>query len=374
MNVIPTMLRPTRRRMLRRVVPLCALIGLLLFAPSAVATPPDITVTISGTLGLNGWYRSNVTVNWQVAGATSSTGCDTVTLRADTPGTKVTCSAENNGDQTTKSVTIKLDKTAPSASAAPERQPDANGWYVRPLTVSSSATDATSGVEGCSAAQYTGPDNPAAIVAGLCRDIAGNTAGTSLSFRYDATAPTLSGLSTKPGNRTLHLAWKASTDAPVVEVVRAPGRDGAAETLLYRGAASTYRDAGLVVGRQYRYRVTAFDEATNKAEQAIDVVATGALLSPAPRQLIALNALPALRWTPVRRASYYNVQLIRGRKVMSAWPARPTLQLRRTWLYKGRRYRLRPGVYRWYVWPGYGRISAARYGRLLGGSTFVVSG
>jgi hypothetical protein len=30
-------------------------------------------------------------------------------------------------------------------------------------------------------------------------------------------------------------------------------------------------------------------------------------------------------------------------------------------------------VYRWYVWPGFGRISAARYGRLLGSSTFVVA-
>jgi hypothetical protein len=117
-----------------------------------------------------------------------------------------------------------------------------------------------------------------------------------------------------------------------------------------------------------------FDEATNKTERAVDVVATGALLSPAPGQRMASTAPPDLVWVAIRRASYYNLQLVRGRKVLSVWPARPRFQLRRTWLYKGRRYRLRPGVYRWYVWPGFGRISAARYGRLIGSSTFVVTG
>jgi hypothetical protein len=42
-------------------------------------------------------------------------------------------------------------------------------------------------------------------------------------------------------------------------------------------------------------------------------------------------------------------------------------------MFNGHRYRLRPGTYRWYVWPGYGRISASHYGALLGSSTFVVT-
>ena len=88
-----------------------------------------------------------------------------------------------------------------------------------------------------------------------------------------------------------------------------------------------------------------------------------------------MKSPPTLVWAPAKGATYYNVQLIRrGRRVLSEWPVRPTFQLRRTWLYKGRRYRLRPGVYRWYVWPGYGRISAARYAkRALGSSSFVVT-
>ena len=374
-KVRPTLLWRSRRPPFRRLVLLSALVGLFLFAPSAVATPPQITVTISGTLGLNGWYRSNVTVNWQVEGETSSSGCDTVTLSADTPGFRITCSAESNGDQTTMTVTIKLDKTPPSAAAVADRVPDANGWYNRPLTVSSFGTDATSGMASCSSAQYAGPDSAGAVVVGSCQDIGGNPARTSLSFKYDATAPTLTGLTTKAGNRSEDLTWRASSDTAVVEVARAPGRNGATETFVYRGQATTYHDQGLVIGRRYRYRVMGFDEATNKTEQAVDVIATGMLLSPFPGQRIASAAPPYLMWAAVRRASYYNLQLFRERQqVLSVWPTHPRYQLRRTWLYKESRYRLRPGVYRWYVWPGFGRMSAARYGRLLGSSTFVVTG
>jgi hypothetical protein len=361
-----------RRRNSLGLVLLSAALAMLLVTPSASANPPEINVTIYGTLGANGWYRSNVTVNWTVIGAQISTGCDAKTISADTTGTKITCTASSGGDETTKSVTIKRDMTAPSAAPIPVRPPDANGWYNRPLAVSFAGADETSGLEGCSSAQYAGPDNVAAAVVGSCRDNAGNVTGTGFSFRYDATAPTIFGITAKRGNRSAELTWRKSTDTMLVAVVRAPGRDGAGETVIHTGADAGYRDAGLVVGRKYEYRVVGVDEAANRSEQKVDFIATGALLSPAPAE--SVKAPPELTWTPVKGASYYNVQLIRGEKVFSAWPARTVLRLRRTWIHDGRRHRLRPGVYRWYVWPGYGRIKAARYGKLLGSSTFVVTG
>jgi len=341
-------------------------------APRAVAIPPDISVTITGVTGLNGWYLSNVTVDWNVVGETSSSGCDTVTLTADTPGTQLTCTADNNGDASSKTVTIKRDTTPPSALATADRPPDANGWYNRPLTIAASGSDATSGLASCTSAVYAGPDTAAAVVAGSCRDVAGNLAPASLVFKYDATAPTLKGVATKPGVRSVDFVWRASGDARVVEIVRTPGRNGAASTVVYRGLGVSYRDTRLKVGRTYRYRVAALDDAGNSTEKIIKVVATGALLRPVPGQRIVADAAPRLMWVPVRRASYYNLQLIRGRKILSVWPMRPSFQLRRSWVYNGRRYRLGPGVYHWYVWPGFGRISDARYGRLLGSSTFVI--
>lgn len=351
-----------------------ALLGLILASPSAAAVSLDLTVTILGTPGANGWYRSNVTINWAYVGAERTEGCNAVTLSVDTLGTKVICSAWNDTEGTfvSKSVTIKLDKTVPVVAPVAERLPDANGWYNRPVAVAFSGGDATSGIASCSSLRYSGPDNAGASVVGSCSDNAGNVNGASFAFKYDATAPSLFAVTAKLGNRSAEVAWRKSSDTAVVEVLRAPGRNGQGESVVYRGTETGYLDTGLMVGRKYEYRVAGVDAAANRAEQKVDLIATGALLSPAPAARV--TSPPTLVWTPVKRASYYNLQLLRGRKVLSAWPARPNFLLRRTWTYKGRGYRLRPGVYRWYVWPGFGRISAARYGRLLGSSTFVVTG
>jgi hypothetical protein len=360
-----------------------SLAGALLFAPSASSvpgdpTPPQVTPIYSPAFPATGWFRGSVTLSWLVVDPESiilnmSTGCNVQTFTTDTPGTPVTCSAESDGGTNSGSVKIKLDRTAPAVSAVPERMPDANGWYNRPVTVSFAGTDATSGIAACSPASgYGGPDISTAALVGSCTDAAGNVGSASLAFKYDATPPSLFAVTAMRGNRSAQVTWRRSSDTQVVEVLRAPGRDAQGESVVYRGGETGFRDTGLVVGRKYEYRVTAVDEAANRAEHRIDFVATGPLLSPAPGE--RMTSLPILSWTPVKGASYYNVQLIRGRKVLSAWPARPSFRLRRTWIYNERRYRLRPGLYRWYVWPGYGRISKPRYGRLLGSSTFVVPG
>jgi hypothetical protein len=70
------------------------------------------------------------------------------------------------------------------------------------------------------------------------------------------------------------------------------------------------------------------------------------------------------------------VQLYRrGVKILSLWPTRPRLKLRKQWTYKGRVRRLRKGLYAWIVWPAFGAAKNPRYGRMLGLSTFrIVSG
>lgn len=357
---------------------------MLMVAPGARGslmdnTPPVVTPLYYGTAGLSGWYTSNVVVNWRIEDPDGpilgwTPGCNPAQLVADTPDSRLECSAWSAGGTTTvRTKAIKIDKTAPLVAAALERQPDANGWYNRPLTVAFTGSDATSGVATCTSTRYAGPDNTAAITSGSCSDQAGNVAHASFSFKYDSTAPTVFAVSAKLGNRSVKVAWRKSTDTQIVEVLRAPGRKGEGETVVYRGTATGYRDTGLVVGRKYEYRVEGIDQAANRSARKVELVATGPLVTPAPAARV--SAPPNLVWTPVRRASFYNLQLFyRGRKVLSAWPARPGFRLRRTWTYDGHRYRLRPGVYRWYVWPWFGRNSSARYGRLLGSSTFVVTG
>jgi hypothetical protein len=94
----------------------------------------------------------------------------------------------------------------------------------------------------------------------------------------------------------------------------------------------------------------------------------------APKDGAKLKKPPKLTWARNAEANYYNVQLFRGQvKILSTWPVGAALKLKRTWKYQGRRYTLTKGVYRWYVWPGFGARSAVDYGELLGSNSFQMT-
>jgi hypothetical protein len=347
---------------------------LSLLVPARASSEPAVSIdpVIRGTLGTNGWYVSNVTVNWTFnPPPDQSSGCDAVTLRTD-GATTLHCSAWWGQIHIDYPLTISIDKTAPVAHGVPSRVPDANGWYNKPVTISFSATDSTSGVASCPSTVYSGPDNAAAAVSGTCTDKAGNVGSAVFSFLYDATRPTLGKVTLAHGNRRIKLQWTASSDTQLMEVARSPGVHGAKATTIYRGAGKAYLDKHLRVGARYRYTVTGFDPASNAASRTLATTATGPLVSPLPGARVTSPL--RLAWTPVKGARYYNVQLFHGGKIFSAWPRRPQLRLPRSWNYAGGHYRLKRGRYVWYVWPGFGLLAQANYGRLLGSSSFVVSG
>jgi len=123
----------------------------------ADTTPPVIIPQITGTLGDNRWYRSNVSVNWSVSdpesGIASLSGCTTTMLTTDTAGVTFTCLATDGaGLSSSVPVTIKIDKTPPviTASANPATLWPPNGKMVT-VTVSGTIMDATSGVNPNSA-------------------------------------------------------------------------------------------------------------------------------------------------------------------------------------------------------------------------------
>ncbi len=365
-------MRP-RRRLFRRLVVLWPVVGLLAFDPHAASVaPPEITVTITGAVGLNGWYTSNVTVDWQVDGETSSSGCDTVTLSADTPGTTITCTAANGGDQTIKSVTIKLDKTPPSAAAAAERaarferlvHPASHRYLVGNRRHFRHGELLVGPVLGPRQSGRGGHR----LMPGQRGQFGGNLA--LIQVRRD-----------RPhAHRLEDQGGKSHRGTRVEEVGRRTNHRGGENAGPQRGRGdpcvpwSRVQVPRQAAGGRPQVPLSrdGLDDARNRSERAVDIIATGALLRPRPGQQIAPTGPLTLRWIAVKRASYYNVQVIRNGKILSVWPTRSRFQLRRTWVYKGHRYRLRPGVYHWYVWPGFGRFTAGDYGRLLGSSTFVV--
>ena len=426
----------------------------LVLAPSAAATP-TVSFTMAGTAGSNGWFRSNVTIHWVVtepASVTSSSGCELAQLVAAEGQSSHTCTVTFAGGSNSSTATPKIDKTAPGVSAAtPARGPDANGWYNHPVAFGFSGTDATSGIAGCSSPSYGGADGSSVSVTGTCTDVAGNTSSVAVSFKYDATPPTIApsvdrppdkkGWYKKPvtvsfagtdltsgiaactaptryagpdlsnaavvgscrdvagnageaGHRfqydatapklertqanfdkgVARIGWERAGDVVEVELVRSPGVNGAKSTTVYQGNGAAFVDKTVKAGTRYRYEISVADMAGNVTTKAVTATATGkstSLLTPAAGAVV--KAPPLLRWKPVVKATFYNVQVYRnGRKVLSIWPGVARLRLARNWKYGGKRYSLRPGLYKWYVWGARGTRAKPVYGKVLGSSTFTV--
>src|SRR5919109_66561 len=208
------------------------------------------------------------------------------------------------------------------------------------------------------------------------RDAAGNLGAASRSWAIDVTAPRTT-IESGPRARTTAATatFRFSASEPATFECRLDARAFVSCT-----SPKTYR---AISSGRHSFTVRAADRAGNvepappisrwTVNRVVRNVAASALFAPAAGARV--TSPPLLRWRPVRRATYYNIQLYRaGRKLLTAWPRRTRFQLRSSWRFAGREQRLTPGTYRWYVWPGYGPTSARKYGRMLGTSTFVVTG
>jgi hypothetical protein len=358
-----------------RTAALAVLVALAVAALPQAAGAAPVNVTCNGGACSTGWYRTPVAVvfQWDATGAARTSGCDRQTV-SDVVGKQITCTVSyNNGSIASLSVTINSDTMPPTiTSAGPARGPDANGWYNHPVAVVFSGSDATSGVASCTSITYRGPDTGGTTIGGTCTDQAGNTsAPQSVSLRYDSTPPTLTKVGVVAGDHFAKLSWSASPDTMLIEIVRSPGTSGPVPATVFSGQGSHYEDKTVTNHVKYVYKISAFDQAGNEAVQTISVLPAASLYSPAKGA--GVETPPLLAWEPFAKASYYNVQVFRGnRKILSTWPSHPHIRLSAKWMFGNEHIRLRPGAYRWYVWPGFGKRTSHKYGPLLGQSDFVV--
>ena len=166
------------------------------------STPPVIVPTITGILGLNGWYVGNLTVGWNAtdpeSGIASSNGCGSTSITTDTAGLTLTCSATDGaGLSTSNTVTVKRDATPPVISGSRSPAPSAAGWNKTSVTVSFTCVDGLSGVApgyptgGTTLAANTPVTGTTA--SGVCVDVAGNSSSTSVGpVKIDETPPSVS--------------------------------------------------------------------------------------------------------------------------------------------------------------------------------------
>src|ERR671935_49217 len=188
-------------------------------------TAPAVSVGAGRGPDGNGWDNHAVTVTWSGSDAVSGLdACSSLvtysgpdSASASVPGS---CS-DKAGNTTSTTFPLKFDATAPTVTATPSRSADVNGWYNHPVTITWSATDATSGVDTCSAAKtYSGPDGPDAASAGTCTDKAGNVGSASSQIKYDATPPAVSPAPSRAPdsngwyNHALTIGWGGAEPPP----------------------------------------------------------------------------------------------------------------------------------------------------------------
>src|SRR5437016_9253106 len=114
--------------------------------------PPTITATTMPRANAAGWNRTDVQVTFTCADIGSGVAiCPTATVvRTEGQGQVVTGTATDNaGNTATASLTLSIDKTAPTIAAS--LQPVANnaGWVNRAATVTFTCTDDRSGIASC---------------------------------------------------------------------------------------------------------------------------------------------------------------------------------------------------------------------------------
>jgi hypothetical protein len=160
------------------------------------STPPLVKPTVAGPRGQGGWYVGDVTVTWQLtdpeSGLASSSGCEPLTLTAETPGLTLTCAAINSiGLSGAASVTVKIDKTPPVLSATRTPPPNPAGWNSADVTVAFACIDALSGVAAAPASpQIVATEGAGQAVTASCSDAAGHVATLTVGdINIDKTPP-----------------------------------------------------------------------------------------------------------------------------------------------------------------------------------------
>jgi hypothetical protein len=350
---------------------------------SAHAAPPTLNYACSPPAqpteaSCSAWHTGPVTLIWgwdDTTAAPIDGDCfpdiHKLVFTQDTAGTLASCEVSDGLTSTKHGVTIQIDSQSPLVtSAIPSRPPDFNGWWNHALSYTFSGTDATSKVASCSTTTLAGPGNE---VTGSCTDHAGNVGTRTFTVPFDSTPPARPKVDTTAGNGGATISWTTAPGVVRSEVERsAASADAAAGDLVYSGTGDSFKDSSLSNGDTYSYTVTTFDQANNSSSAAASV-RPDASIGLVPELGARLKRPPMLSWPRLKSAGYYNVQLYRGKKkLMTRWPGHAHFQLTRSWTFRGEQMRLRPGKYRWYVWPGFGSRKAHKYGSLIGRSSFRI--
>jgi hypothetical protein len=162
-------------------------------------TKPQLTLgEPQGTLGSEGWYRTDVVVPYtatdDLAGFSGGQRQLQGSVRSSGEGSavKVRVRVEDLAGNATEAEAgpFKVDRTPPTIRAAVNPQPNAQGWNNTNVTVSFQCEDALSGIASCSSPVTVSQEGKDLEVRGEAVDKAGNRSTTTVRVNIDKTPPT----------------------------------------------------------------------------------------------------------------------------------------------------------------------------------------
>ncbi|MBA4376447.1 MAG: hypothetical protein C0401_09790 [Anaerolinea sp.] len=158
--------------------------------------PTEVLLTAFGALGANGWFIDDVTIVTSGVDEISGISCTPDQDQMDeTTGAAFYGSCINGAGLSTDGapITVKLDKTGPSAVLSAEGIQGWDVWFTGIVTIKTSGTDDISSPVACTPDQPLTIDTIGDIFNASCTNDAGLTTGAiPLTVKRDATAPTIS--------------------------------------------------------------------------------------------------------------------------------------------------------------------------------------
>src|SRR3989442_254055 len=131
--------------------------------------PPTIKATASPVANAAGWNNTNVTVTFTCSDATSGVAScpspQTITAEGANQVIKGTAT-DLAGNTATASITLNIDKTPSTISAASSPAPNGNGWNNSNVTVTFTCNDSLSGIANCTSPVTVSADGANQVITG----------------------------------------------------------------------------------------------------------------------------------------------------------------------------------------------------------------
>lgn len=161
-------------------------------------TTPTLTGTAATLPNDNGWYKGDVTINWDAQDGGS--GIDAATVPASSvitgegsaldAGPHTVSDLAGNSSVSTNGPSVNIDRTKPAIHGTTTDQPNAAGWFNRSVTVQFECADALSAIAACAENQVLSSDGTGLSASGVAVDKAGNQSETTVSgIKIDSQAP-----------------------------------------------------------------------------------------------------------------------------------------------------------------------------------------